>query len=77
MGGIYMYTYYVIYTHQEMRMILSERAVAYLNCDSGVVQTHMLSALSTPLMYDLIHNSAKQVSHVHCQRRMALNLCVR
>lgn len=45
-------------------MLVGERAVAYLNCDSGVVFNQVLKIGASPLMYNLIYESAKLVGTI-------------
>ena len=45
-------------------MLLGDRAVTYLNCDSGVVYRQVLKAAASPLLWKLMHDTAKMVSAV-------------
>ena len=42
-------------------MLLGARAVAYLNCDSGVVYHQVMNAGASPLMFQLMYDTAKLV----------------
>lgn len=42
-------------------MLLEARAVAYLNCDSGVVYNQVIRPGASPLMFQLMYDTAKKV----------------
>lgn len=41
--------------------MLNARAVAYMNCDSGVVYHQVMKAAASPLMFQLMYDTAKHV----------------
>jgi len=48
---------------QEMSKILDNRALSYLNVDTGVAGHDHISVATTPLLYHATYEAAKMVKH--------------
>ncbi|KAF6039742.1 NAALAD2 [Bugula neritina] len=47
----------------EVKVLVGERAVAYLNCDSGVVFNQVPRTGASPLLFRLMYDTAKLIDH--------------